>query len=86
MLIDYQRTKVLLIDNSLENWHCLSGFLAETKYLLQRVGTAKISISSVSELMPDIILIDSSIDKIDGHYFCQNLKAEEPSKIYLFSY
>ncbi|MBC1302494.1 GAF domain-containing protein [Trichormus variabilis] len=77
MLIDYQRTKILLIDNSLENWRCLSGFLAETKYSLQRVSTAKISISSVSELMPDLILIDSSIDKIDGLSFCQNLKAEK---------
>ncbi|MBD2343151.1 GAF domain-containing protein [Anabaena subtropica] len=76
MLIDYQRTKILLIDNSLENWYSLSIFFSESDYLLQRVNTAKIAISSICKLMPDLIFIDSSIDKIDGHYFCQQLKAE----------
>lgn len=27
--------------------------------------------------MPDLIFIDSSIDRIDGHYLCQKLKAQE---------
>lgn len=32
MLIDYQQTKILLIDHSLDNWYSLSIFFKETKF------------------------------------------------------
>ncbi|HEY9803716.1 MAG TPA: GAF domain-containing protein [Leptolyngbyaceae cyanobacterium] len=80
MLIDYQQTKILLIDNSCENWSALSEFFTGTEYLLQPVNNANMAISSVLHFMPDLIFIDDSIDKTDVYFFCQNLKAEQTTQ------
>lgn len=80
MLIDYQPTKILLIDNSCENWSALSEFFTGTEYLLQPVNNAKMAISSVLHFQPDLIFIDDSIDKADVYFVCQKLKAEQTTQ------
>ncbi|BAY39906.1 two-component hybrid sensor and regulator [Nostoc sp. NIES-2111] len=80
MLIDYQQTKILLIDDSWKNWSILSDFFAETEYLLQQVNTTSCHISSVIRFMPDLIFINDSINENEGHFFCQQLKAEKATR------
>lgn len=80
MLIDYQQTKILLIDNSGDNWSALSEFFTGTEYLLQLVNTVKMAISSLLHFRPNLIFIDDSIEKADVCFVCQKLKAEQKTQ------
>ncbi|BCL35064.1 GAF domain-containing protein [Nostoc sp. MS1] len=80
MVIDYQQPKILLIDNSWEIWSTLSEFFAEKKYLLHQINAANVSISSVIDFMPNLIFINDSINKNDGYFICQELKAEKATQ------
>lgn len=64
MKIGERQTKVLLIDNKLENWHSLWQILAPIDYQIVRVSAQDVENNLALEFVPDVILLDISIAEL----------------------
>ncbi|MEL6553153.1 MAG: response regulator [Cyanobacteria bacterium J06621_11] len=71
-----KRSKILVVDDLLENLRLLSSLLLEEGYEVKRAPDGAMALSNVPRFQPDLILLDIMMPEIDGYTVCQQLKAD----------
>jgi CheY-like chemotaxis protein len=68
---------VLIVDDVKENLRFLSNVLQSQGYQTRCVTTASLALTVVKSIIPDIILLDIRMPKIDGYQLCEMFKQNE---------
>lgn len=71
---------ILVVDDTLENLHLLSGILTKKGYQVRPVPNGKLALSAAQRIPPDLVLLDIMMPEMDGYEVCQQLKADEATK------
>ncbi len=71
---------ILVVDDTPENLHLLSGILTKKGYQVRPVPSGKLALSAAQRIPPDLVLLDIMMPEMDGYEVCQQLKAEEATK------
>lgn len=74
-------TKILVVDDNLQNVELLEGLLASRGYEVIKAFNGKEALKKVEEVAPDIILLDVLMPHIDGYEVCRRLKARDETKL-----
>lgn len=71
---------ILVVDDTPENLHLLSGILSKKGYQVRPVPNGKLALSAAQRIPPDLVLLDIMMPEMDGYEVCQQLKADEVTK------
>jgi phosphoserine phosphatase RsbU/P len=71
------REKILIVDDSIANRKLLSAILKKEGYELLEAEDGEQAIEFASRELPDLILLDIMMPKIDGYQVCETLKGNE---------
>ena len=71
---------ILVVDDTPENLHLLSGILSKKGYQVRPVPNGKLALSAAQRIPPDLVLLDIMMPDMDGYQVCQQLKADEATK------
>ena len=74
------KTNILVVDDTRDNLRLLSNMLTEQGYKVRPVSDGRRAISSAQNRLPDLILLDIMIPKIDGFEVCRQIKANEATR------
>ena len=74
------RSKILVVDDLLENLRLLSTLLLEQGYEVRRAPDGAMALSNVPRFAPDLILLDIMMPEMDGYEVCTQLKANEQTR------
>jgi two-component system, NtrC family, sensor kinase len=83
MISDFKKTyqgNILVVDDTPENLHLLSGILSKKGYQVRPVPNGKLALSAAHRIPPDLVLLDIMMPEMDGYQVCQQLKADEATK------
>ena len=83
MISDSKKTyqgNILVVDDTPENLHLLSGILTKKGYQVRPVPNGKLALSAAHRIPPDLVLLDIMMPEMDGYQVCQQLKADEATK------
>jgi PAS domain S-box-containing protein len=69
--------KILVIDDSPANLHLLLGLLKEKGYTVYPALDGELALKFLQSTLPDLILLDIKIPKMDGYEVCRRLKANQ---------
>jgi DNA-binding response OmpR family regulator len=72
-----ESSKILVVDDLLENLRLLASLLIEAGYDVRRAPDGAMALSNVPRFQPDLILLDIMMPEMDGYEVCQRLKADE---------
>ena len=72
--------KILIVEDNQENIDLLHFFLKPQGYELTTVTDGEQALKTVKENLPDIILLDIMLPKLDGFQVCEKLKQAEKTK------
>ncbi len=76
MIIDDTHGKVLVFDDALENLSLLQAILTENRYQVHVADAGKDAILVAKELVPDLILLDTSLPDLNGFNLCAQIKSD----------
>ncbi|MDM8533530.1 response regulator [Clostridiaceae bacterium HSG29] len=68
--------QILIVDDVIENLKLLSEILNKEGYKVRVSPSGKLALRSVQIELPDLILLDVRMPKMDGYEVCRNLKAD----------
>jgi putative two-component system response regulator len=68
---------ILVVDDSPENLHVMTGMLRERGYEARPVPNAKLALQAARNDPPDLVLLDINMPDMNGYDLCQRLK-EDP--------
>ncbi|WP_341732446.1 response regulator [Microcoleus sp. EPA2] len=71
---------ILIVDDSPENLHLLSGILSGAGYKVHLAPSGKLALKFIQSHLPDLILLDIMMPQMDGYQICEQLKASERTK------
>jgi len=71
---------ILVVDDTPDNLHLLSGILSRKGYQVRPVPNGKLALSAAQRIPPDLVLLDIMMPDMDGYEVCQRLKADEVTK------
>jgi signal transduction histidine kinase len=71
---------ILVVDDNLENLRLLSTILTEKGYKVRPAPSGSLALKSVRSILPDIVLLDIKMPKMDGYEVCRRLKADERTR------
>jgi len=71
---------ILVVDDDLESLQLLTNILRAVGYQVRPADTGELALRSVSEKLPDLILLDMRMPGIDGFEVCQRLKARPETR------
>ncbi|MBS3769456.1 MAG: response regulator, partial [Bacteroidales bacterium] len=81
---DYQdskeESKILLIDDSVQNLKLLGNMLREKDYQIALARDGKEGLQLAKKIYPDLILLDIMMPDLDGYEVCKQLKEDEQTK------
>jgi len=69
--------KILVVDDNPSNLQRLVDILKDRNYQVQPALNGTLALSAVQEMVPDLILLDTIMPRMDGYEVCQQLKADE---------
>jgi two-component system, sensor histidine kinase and response regulator len=73
---ELQESKILLIDDSIQNLKLLGNMLREKKYQIALAKNGIEGLKLVQKLMPDLILLDIMMPELDGFEVCKKIKED----------
>ena len=76
----HDRSKILVVDDLLENLRLLSTLLLEEGYEVRRAPDGAMALSNVPRFQPDLILLDIMMPDMDGYEVCTTLKAKAETR------
>ena len=76
----HDRSKILVVDDLLENLRLLSTLLLEEGYEVRRAPDGTMALSNVPRFQPDLILLDIMMPDMDGYEVCTTLKANAQTR------
>ncbi|MBN1584061.1 MAG: hybrid sensor histidine kinase/response regulator [Anaerolineae bacterium] len=68
---------ILVVDDTLDNLRLLVGMLVKHGYKVRAVTSGQRALDTVHLALPDLILLDVSMPKMNGYEVCERLKADE---------
>jgi len=80
METQHDRSKILVVDDLLENLRLLSTLLLAEGYEVRRAPEGTIALSNVPRFQPDLILLDIMMPDMDGYEVCAALKANAQNR------
>jgi CheY-like chemotaxis protein len=70
------QTKLLVIDDQLDNFDVVEALLASENYQLFYASSGTKAFSLLESMSPDLILLDVMMPEMDGLQICSRLKAD----------
>ncbi len=71
-----EKGRILIVDDRSENIQVLGGILKQNGYLINVAQNGRQALDNVEAMIPDLILLDIMMPKMDGFEVCRHLKAE----------
>ncbi|MFT5089477.1 MAG: signal transduction histidine kinase [Candidatus Latescibacterota bacterium] len=76
MNYDPKQTRLLIVDDTLQNIQVLGTILREQGYQLNVAQDGQKALDMITKVVPDLILLDVMMPQMDGHEACRRLKAD----------
>lgn len=80
MVIDKESIHILIIDDQPNNLRFLSNILTQEGYKVQRSISGEMAVNAKFSCLPDLILLDVAMPRMNGYEVCQRLKANETTR------
>ena len=74
------KSNILVIDDLPENLRLLVNILREKGYKVRANPNPELALEGIKNSIPDLILLDISMPKMNGYEFCKKLKADEETR------
>ncbi len=71
---------ILVIDDIAENLRLLEILLSAQGYTVRLAPSGALALTAIQQRLPDLILLDIRMPKMDGYEVCQRLKADERTR------
>jgi PAS domain S-box-containing protein len=71
---------ILIVDDTVENLRLLADVLSVHGYEVRMAPSGALALMSVQQRLPDLILLDIRMPKMNGYEVCQRLKASEQTR------
>lgn len=71
---------ILVVDDTADNLRLLAKLLAAQGYEVRTAPSGGLALISVQQRLPDLILLDIRMPKMNGYEVCQQLKADERTR------
>ncbi|MCP4539699.1 MAG: response regulator [Chloroflexi bacterium] len=71
---------ILVVDDNHENLRLLAGVLTQRGHTVRVAPNGRLALTSVQAKLPDLILLDVMMPKMDGYQVCTQLKADERTR------
>jgi two-component system, sensor histidine kinase and response regulator len=78
--MEVNKNIILVVDDTEQNLSVLGNILMETGYEVIPASSGKEAFESISEMLPDLILLDIMMPEMDGYEVCKILKSDEITK------
>ena len=75
-----ERSKILVVDDRLENLQLLRKLLTEEGYNVRQSPDGALALSNIPRFKPDLILLDIMMPEMDGYTVCQNIKSNKQNE------
>ncbi len=69
--------EILIVDDLAENHEALSAMLVRDKYKVRLAQSGQQALDAINKRLPDLILLNIRMPKMDGYEVCRRLKAQE---------
>ncbi|MBP0011813.1 MAG: response regulator [Roseofilum sp. SBFL] len=73
-IVSYKTSKILVVDDVPENLRLLKTLLKNEGYDVRFAPNAKFALASLTQFVPDLILLDIMMPEMDGYTLCEQLK------------
>ena len=80
MAIEKENIHILIIDDQPNNLRFISNLLTKEGYKVQRAISGKMAVNANFTVLPDLILLDIAMPKMNGYDVCERLKANEKTR------
>ena len=80
MAIDKESIQILIIDDQPNNLRFISNILTKEGYKVQRAISGEMVVNAKFTVLPDLILLDIAMPKMNGYEVCERLKANENTR------
>ena len=80
MAIEKENIHILIIDDQPNNLRFLSNLLTKEGYKVQRAVSGEMAVNANFTVLPDLILLDIAMPKMNGYEVCERLKANEKTR------
>ncbi len=71
-----EQEDILVVDDKPENLRLLSSMLKDQGYKVRKAMDGEMAIEAVKMALPDLILLDITMPRMNGYQVCQHLKAD----------
>ncbi|WP_267383170.1 hybrid sensor histidine kinase/response regulator [Cyanobacterium sp. uoEpiScrs1] len=75
-----EKGNLLVVDDTLDNLRLLSAMLSEQGYKVRKALDGKMALKTISQVPPDVILLDINMTGINGYEVCRTLKDNQKTK------
>jgi|GEM_PF-1554969 len=75
-----EHADILVVDDSIDNLKLLSDLLSNKGYHVRPAANGEMALRSVTESIPDLILLDVKMPGMDGYKVCGRLKADKKTR------
>lgn len=75
------KLNILVVDDTPDNLRLLSAMLTTQGYEVRKALNGKMALNACQIILPDLILLDINMPDMDGYEVCQQLKADETTKV-----
>ena len=72
--------KILVVDDQPKNIHLLKTILSDRAYEVKGIASPEMALTIANSVVPNLILLDVMMPKLDGYQVCQQLKSNEITK------
>ncbi|MEG5046938.1 response regulator [Microcoleus sp. B4-C1] len=80
MIFDKESIHILIIDDQPHNLRFISNILTKEGYKVQRAISGEMAVNANLAVLPDLILLDIAMPKMNGYEVCARLKSNEKTK------
>jgi len=80
MIFDKENIHILIIDAQPHNLRFISNILTKEGYKVQRAISGEMAVNANLTVLPDLILLDIAMPKMNGYEVCERLKANEKTR------